>query len=301
MFHRKPASLPERVGFFLVPQFAMLSFASALEPLRSANRLSGRALYSWHILSKDGGPVLASNGIPVVPEASIERAPALDALVVCAGIDAHLYEDRAVFAWLRRMARRPIEIGAISLGSYVLARAGLLDGYRCTLHWENLSGFTEAFPELEVTSELFEIDMRLLLGSRSETVELEPTPAVGEQLELTAEETAGPFFRPNSSNMVFAASFGRLDERSRRSQFSEAPMRTLSSERISVCRSSPEEMWITRPVAIRSYKAITSITNRAVFSTRVFYNEVVQSQRSDSGKRCAFCVFCRLTLLRQSC
>ena len=107
MFHRKPASLPERVGFFLVPQFAMLSFASALEPLRSANRLSGRALYSWHILSKDGAPVLASNGIPVVPEAGIEQAPALDALVVCAGIDAHLYEDRAVFAWLRRMARRP--------------------------------------------------------------------------------------------------------------------------------------------------------------------------------------------------
>jgi transcriptional regulator GlxA family with amidase domain len=158
MFHRKPASLPERVGFFLVPQFALLSFASALEPLRSANRLSGRALYSWHILGKDGGPVLASNGIPVLPEASIEQAPALDALVVCAGIDAHLYEDRAVFAWLRRLARRPIEIGAISLGPYVLARAGLLDGYRCTLHWENLSGFTEAFPELEVTSELFEID-----------------------------------------------------------------------------------------------------------------------------------------------
>jgi len=158
MFHRKPASLPERVGFFLVPQFAMLSFASALEPLRSANRLSGRALYSWHILSKDGGPVLASNGIPVVSEASIDQAPALDALVVCAGIDAHLYEDRAVFAWLRRMARRPIEIGAISLGPYVLAKAGLLDGYRCTLHWENLSGFMEAFPELDVTSELFEID-----------------------------------------------------------------------------------------------------------------------------------------------
>jgi transcriptional regulator GlxA family with amidase domain len=158
MFHRKPASLPERVGFFLVPQFAMLSFASALEPLRSANRLSGRSLYSWHILSKDGGPVLASNGIPVVPEAAMEQVPPLDALVVCAGINAHLYEDRAVFAWLRRMARRPIEIGAISLGSYVLARAGLLEGYRCTLHWENLSGFIEAFPELEVTSELFEID-----------------------------------------------------------------------------------------------------------------------------------------------
>jgi transcriptional regulator GlxA family with amidase domain len=158
MFDRKPASLPERVGYFLVPQFAMLSFASALEPLRSANRLSGRQLYSWHILSKDGQPVMASNGIPVVPEASLAEAPPLDVLVVCAGIDAHLYEDRQVFAWLRRLARRPIEIGAISLGPYILAKAGLLDGYRCTLHWENLSGFMEAFPDLDVTSELFEID-----------------------------------------------------------------------------------------------------------------------------------------------
>src|SRR5262245_6604739 len=69
-----------------------------------------------------------------------------------------------------------------------------------------------------------------------------------------------PFARLSSSNTRFSAVFGTLDDRSRRSQLSEAPMRTLSSERISVCRSSPEEMWITRPVAIKSYKAVTSIT-----------------------------------------
>src|SRR6185369_16290066 len=63
-----------------------------------------------------------------------------------------------------------------------------------------------------------------------------------------------PFVRLNSSNTAFAAVFGRLEERSRRSQVSQAPMRMLSSERISVCRSSPEEMWITRPVDIKSYK-----------------------------------------------
>ncbi len=159
MFHRKPASLPERIGFFVVPQFALMGFASAIEPLRSANRVAGRPLYSWHILSKDGRePVAASNGIAVLPEASIEHPPPLDALVVCAGIDGHLYDDRQVFGWLRRLARGAVEIGAISLGSYVLARAGLLEGYRCTLHWENLTSFAEAFPDLQVTAELFEID-----------------------------------------------------------------------------------------------------------------------------------------------
>jgi AraC family transcriptional regulator, glycine betaine-responsive activator len=136
----------------------MMGFACAIEPLRSANRMSGRELYSWHILSKDGKAVTASNGIPVLPEAPLAEAVRYDLLIVSAGIDGHLYEDKEVFAQLRRIARRGMDIGALTLGSYLLARAGLLDGYRCTVHWENLSGFIEEFPQLEVTSELFEID-----------------------------------------------------------------------------------------------------------------------------------------------
>ena len=158
MFGSVPSELPQRIAFFVVPHFAMMGFTSAIEPLRSANRMSGRQLYSWHILSKDGAPVPASNGIAVLPEASIADAPRFSAVVVCAGIDAHLYTDKAVFSWLRRLDRQGIDIGAISLGSYILARAGLLDGYRFTLHWENLSSFMEAFPNLDATPELFEID-----------------------------------------------------------------------------------------------------------------------------------------------
>jgi len=153
-----PARLPQRIAIFVVPKFSMMGFACAIEPLRSANRMSGRELYSWHILSKDGKAVTASNGIPVVPEAPLAEAVRYDLLIVSAGIDGHLYEDKEVFAQLRRIARRGMDIGALTLGSYLLARAGLLDGYRCTVHWENLSGFIEEFPQLEVTSELFEID-----------------------------------------------------------------------------------------------------------------------------------------------
>ncbi|HTO83860.1 MAG TPA: GlxA family transcriptional regulator [Methylomirabilota bacterium] len=158
MFGSPSASLPYRIAVFVIPQFAMMGFTSAVEPLRSANRLTGRPLYSWHILSRDGKPVMASNGIAIMPEASIETAGRYNMVVVCAGLGAELYEDRAVFAWLRRLDRQGIDVGAISLGSYLLARAGLLDGYRCTIHWENLSGFGEAFPQLDVTSELFEVD-----------------------------------------------------------------------------------------------------------------------------------------------
>ena len=158
MFGSLPSSLPQHIGFFIVPQFAMMGFGAAIEPLRSANRMSGRELYSWHILSADGKPVTASNGIQIVPQGSIADHPPISMLVVCAGLNAQLYEDKQVFNWLRKLDRQGIDIGAISLGPYLLAKAGLLDGYRCTLHWENLASFTEAYPHLEVTSELFEID-----------------------------------------------------------------------------------------------------------------------------------------------
>jgi transcriptional regulator GlxA family with amidase domain len=78
--------------------------------------------------------------------------------VLCSGIDGHLYEDRNVFAQLRKFDRKGADVGALCTGSHILARAGLLDGYRCTIHWENLRGFAESFPHIEATSELFEID-----------------------------------------------------------------------------------------------------------------------------------------------
>ena len=158
MFGDTPTRLPLPVAFLLVPQFPMMSFASAVEPLRSANRMSGRTLYSWHILSPDGAPVSASNGIAIMPEGDIAQAAQAAMLVVCAGTGAHRFADPGVLGWLRRLDRQGLVIGGVSLGSYLLARAGLLAGHRCTVHWENLAAFSEEFPELEVTNELFEID-----------------------------------------------------------------------------------------------------------------------------------------------
>ncbi len=150
--------LPEPIGFFLAPKFSMMAFTSAVEPLRAANRMSGRNLYSWRLISSDGAPVEASNGIAMMPDSGIATADDLPTLIVCSGIDVHLVRDKETFSWLRRQARKGTRIGAICTGSHILARAGLLDGYRCTIHWENIPGFTEAFPDIEVTGELFEID-----------------------------------------------------------------------------------------------------------------------------------------------
>ena len=145
-------------AFFLLPQFSILPFTSAVEPLRAANRLSGKALYRWFVVTKDGAPVRSSSDIEIVPNFALETAPRPDVMTVVAGMGAEKYEDKKVFGWLRRLGREGIEIAALSTASYVLARSGLLDGRRCTIHWENLAAFQEEFPDLDITDELFEVD-----------------------------------------------------------------------------------------------------------------------------------------------
>ncbi len=147
-----------RIGFFLVPEFSMIAFASAVEPLRLANRVSGRVLYRWESYSLDGRPVIASNGVPVAVDGALADAEALPTVILCSGVNAHRHGDRALIAKLRRLASHGAAIGAVCTGSHILARAGLLDGHRCTIHWENMGSFVEEFPQIGVTSELFEID-----------------------------------------------------------------------------------------------------------------------------------------------
>jgi transcriptional regulator GlxA family with amidase domain len=158
MFGATSQERPQRMGFFLVPKFSMVAFMSAIEPLRLANWVTGEELYAWRVLSADGEPVTASSGITVSADAAISDDEYLPTMIVCSGIEVQHYENRAVYAWLRRLDRRGADIGALCTGTQVLARAGLLDGRKCTIHWENLPGFAEEFPNIEVSTELFEID-----------------------------------------------------------------------------------------------------------------------------------------------
>lgn len=126
--------------------------------MRSANRLTERGLYEWRLFSADGMAVSASNGIEVLPDEGIGDIAWPDIVLVCAGLAAHEHASGPVLAWLRRLSRHGVALGAISTGAVILARAGLLDGYRCTLHWENYESFVEEFPFAEVTHAVYEID-----------------------------------------------------------------------------------------------------------------------------------------------
>ena len=125
---------PASVGFLLIPGFALMSYASAIEPLRAANMLSGRELYRWWHVTPDDKPVAASNGVTILPDFAKADVTAPVMLFVCAGGNPAIYANRKVFAWLRQTARRGVTLGGISGGPYILARrASSMDGdARCT-------------------------------------------------------------------------------------------------------------------------------------------------------------------------
>jgi transcriptional regulator GlxA family with amidase domain len=149
---------PHVIGFMLVHQFSMIAFTAAIEPLRLANRVADSALYEWRLHSVDGAPVEASNGVRVGVDRSFAEARDVDSVIVCAGVDVQLIDHRALVAALRRLTKFGAAAGAVCTGAYVLAKAGLLGGYRSTIHWENLPGMRADFPKLDVGEDLFEID-----------------------------------------------------------------------------------------------------------------------------------------------
>ncbi|CCV14519.1 putative transcriptional regulator [Mesorhizobium sp. STM 4661] len=154
--------------FFLVPDFTMIAFATALDPLRSANRMLGYEAYRWRLASIDGKPVRASNGVECAVNTSLEEerkkmsGPDRPSMaIVCSGINVERYQNKSAFAWLREEYNRGVAVGGLCTGAHILAAAGLLSNKRCAIHWENLPGFSEAFPKANVFADLFEIDQNV--------------------------------------------------------------------------------------------------------------------------------------------
>lgn len=179
--------VPQNVVFVLVPNFSLLAFSTALEPLRVSNRLSGCELYRWVVLSPDGSAATASNGVSVQVDAAIAeydgggQADPSYIVLVCGGVGSEHYQDPALLAWLRRQERHCTYIGALCTGPTLLAAAGLLDGYRCVIHWENLDGFAETYPNISVSADLYEVDGNRLTCAGG-------TAALDMMLHLIAEQ-----------------------------------------------------------------------------------------------------------------
>src|SRR5690606_16034306 len=153
-----PAQGTRRIVLLLIPNYSMIAFSCAIEPLRMANWLTGRTLYEPVIATAGGMPVLASNSLAVSPCTDIDQVRTADIVFVCGGIDPDVSLVPRIKPALKELSRRKAALGGICTGSYLLAKAGFLNGYRCTIHWESINAMYDEFPQLVVSSDLFELD-----------------------------------------------------------------------------------------------------------------------------------------------
>lgn len=159
---------PAHYGFLLLPNFPLVPYSGALESLRMANQFAGKTLYSWETLSVDGQPVTASCGVEIAPgkhraliddvAVKTNSASRFTAVFVVSGLKVRDAWSARLEAKLLHLAAEKIPLGALSTGAYLLAKAGLLDGYHASIHWDRLNATREEFPKVLFSDALFEVD-----------------------------------------------------------------------------------------------------------------------------------------------
>ena len=149
---------PRHFVFVLLPNFSMLSFACAIEAFRIANRMAERELYSWTLAAEGGETVQCSSGITYQVDQDLEETNRDDTVLLCGGIGVQESSTKRLLNWIRREARRGVTLGGLCTAAYTLAKAGLLDGKKATIHWENQDSFLEEFQEVDLTKSVFVID-----------------------------------------------------------------------------------------------------------------------------------------------
>ncbi len=146
-----------RYVFVLMDNFTMLSFAGAVDALRIANRVIPNS-YEWVLAGEGGDTITCSSGISYKLDMDLDDVLRDDTVVLCGGANVQEATTKRLLNWIRREARRGVVIAALCTASYVMARAGLLDGKRATIHWENQDSFTEEFEDVELTKSVFVVD-----------------------------------------------------------------------------------------------------------------------------------------------
>ncbi|MGB5864633.1 MAG: GlxA family transcriptional regulator [Sulfitobacter sp.] len=149
---------PRRFVFVLLDNFSLLCFSTAIESLRIANRMGERSLYEWQLIGEGGVQAACSAGTVFQLDDDLVEMGRDDTVLVCSGIDVQSATTKKVLSWLRREARKGLVIGGLCTGAYCLAKAGLLDGKRATIHWENQDSFGEEFEEVTLTKSVFVVD-----------------------------------------------------------------------------------------------------------------------------------------------
>ena len=160
-----PSTAPLAVTVLILPDCSMMSVACTLDPMRAANRLSRAPVFQWHIQTLDGQPVEMTCGLPIAAQSAFgeETDKALvdnRILIIIAGFDSNQHAQKDAVAKLSRLAANFDFVGGIEAGSWLMARAGLLNHNKATTHWEDLEDFATTYPEIDVIPDRFVIDGR---------------------------------------------------------------------------------------------------------------------------------------------
>jgi len=193
-----PPVRARRFVFLLLDRFTMLSFASAVEPLRIANRMAGHEVYSWLLIGEGGGVVRCSAGIPFTPDEGLIELERDDVLIVCGGIDVQKATTKPILNWLRREARRGLSVGGLCTAAWTLAKAGLLENKSATIHWENMDGFLEDFENVKLSKSVFVID-----GNRMTTAG--GTSSIDLMLKLIANDHGEDLANSVADQQIYSA------------------------------------------------------------------------------------------------
>ncbi len=189
---------PRRFVFLLLDQFTLLSFSSAIEPLRIANYVAGTPLYSWVLAGEQGTEAMSSNGASFKLHMGLGDLMRDDTLMVCGGLDAPRAATRGVLSWLRREARRGVIVGGLCTGAYAVAKAGLLEGRKATIHWENQDGFLEEFEKVTLTKSVFVIDGNRLTSAGG-------TASLDLMLKIIAEDHGEELANTVADQLIYSA------------------------------------------------------------------------------------------------
>jgi|TARA_R100001143_G_scaffold947_3_gene2771 transcriptional regulator GlxA family with amidase domain len=187
-----------RFVFVLLENFTMLSFASAVECLRIANRMAGRPAYDWRLIGEDGGRVRCSAGAEFTLDGDLDDLGRDDTLVVCSGIDVQAATTKKLLGWLRREARKGMMVGGLCTAAFTLAKAGLLDGKKATIHWENQDSFSEDFEDVTLTKSVFVVD-----GNRMTTAG--GTSSIDLMLKLIADDLGEDLANAVADQLIYSS------------------------------------------------------------------------------------------------
>ncbi len=144
---------PINVIVLLLPGASLLTVASTIDPLRAANRVAGRVLFDWRIVSVDGKAVATSGGIAIPVSGTFDADQVSDWLAIIAGFHARDLKSRPLTGRIFRAARKAKQVFGIESGAWLLARAGLLDSKAAATHWEDWEDFSAAFPAVDLRRE----------------------------------------------------------------------------------------------------------------------------------------------------